>query len=358
MGGGANATRHAGLDWRPVPQLQPGDRVVQVQHLPDLGGAKLPDGELATQPLLQFLGAFIGDGCFDGNWGVRLCIPKTDRVRAHYEQLAQSLFTKHADRHYAHPGRRIRDGSTEQMLALRAQGWTQAAIAARFGLARGSVQDRLRTATRTLESQRSPIVTAESRNAFRFSSTHAVQCLQRCGLVQGAKVKRVPGWVFGLRRELRLAFLAGLVDTDGSIDRRGTLKIQLANRPLVEDVKALLVGCGIQSSNLYHQIFDAAVLPNPGRKDHYDSWAIVCSSAEEVATIPFVDSLYRTRVQTNAGRRRRGGKDAAKAGLDDCLGFYTVRSIAPESVEPVYDLEVAGGHALIADGLVVRPSHL
>jgi hypothetical protein len=49
------------------------------------------------------------------------------------------------------------------MLALRAQGWTQAAIAARFGLSRGSVQDRLRMATRTLASQRSPIVTSECR---------------------------------------------------------------------------------------------------------------------------------------------------------------------------------------------------
>ena len=323
-----------------------------------VGRAKLPDGELATQPLLQFLGAFIGDGCFNGARGVRLCIPKTDRVRAHYEQLTQSLFTKHADRHYAHPRRRIRDGSTEQMLALRAQGWTQAAIAARFGLSRGSVQDRLRMATRTLASKRSPIVTSESRNGFQFWSTHAVHCLQRYGLVHGAKAKRVPGWVFGLRRELRLALLAGLVDTDGSIDRRGTLKIQLANRPLVEDVKALLVGCGIQTSNLYHQIFDAAVLPNPGRKDQYESWAIVCSSADEVATIPFVDSLYRTRVQTNAGRRRRGGKDAAKAGLDDCLGFYTVRSIMREGTKPVYNLEVDGGHAFIADGLVVQPGHL
>jgi hypothetical protein len=357
-GGGPNATRHAGLEWRPVTLLQPGNRVVQVQHLPDLDGAMLPDGELATQPLLQFLGAFTGDGCFNGYRGVRLCIPKTDRVRAHYEQLTQSLFTKHADRHYAHPRRRIRDGSTEQMLALRAQGWTQAAIAARFGLTRGSVQDRLRTATRTLASQRSPIVTAESRNGFQFWSTYAVHRLQRYGLVQGAKAKRVPGWVFGLRRELRLAFLAGLVDTDGSIDRRGTLKIQLANRPLVEDVKALLVGCGVQTSNLYHQVFDAAVLPNPGSKDQYESWAIVCSSAEEVATIPFVDSLYRTRVLANAGRRRRGGKDAAKAGLDDCLGFYTVRSIVPGGVEPVYDLEVGGGHAFIADGFVVQPGDL
>jgi AraC-like DNA-binding protein len=317
----------------------------------------LPDGELATQPLLQFLGAFIGDGCFNGNWGVRLCIPKTDRVRVHYEQLAQSLFTKHADRHYARAGRRIRDGSTEQMLALRAQGWTRAAIAARFGLSRGSVQDRLRMATRTLASQRSPIVSAECRNGFQFSSTHAVHCLQRYGLVQGAKVKWVPGWVFGLDRELRLVCLAGLVDTDGSIDRRGTLKIQLANRPLVEDVKALLVGCGIQTSNLYHQVWDAAVLPNPGRKEQYESWAIVCSSPEEVATIPFADPLYRTRVQAKAGRRRRGGKDATKAGLDDCLGFYTVRSIVPEVLEPVYHLEVAGGHAFIADGLVVQPGH-
>jgi hypothetical protein len=205
--------------------------------------------------------------------------PKTDRVRAHYEQLTQSLFTKHADRHYAHPRRRIRDGSTEQMLALRARGWTQATIAARFRLTRGSVQDRLRTATRTLASQRSP--------------RH----------------------------------------------RRKSLR-------------------GIQTSSLYHQVFDAAVLPNPGSTDQYESWAIVCSSAEEVTTIPCPDSLYRTRVQANAGRQRRGGKDAAKAGLDDCLGFHTVRSIVPVVVEPVYDLEVAGDRAFIADGLVVQPGHL
>jgi transposase len=76
MGGGANATRHTGLEWRPVAQLQPGDWVVQVQHLPDLGGVKLPDGELATEPLPQFLGAFIGDGCFNALSREQLACPR------------------------------------------------------------------------------------------------------------------------------------------------------------------------------------------------------------------------------------------------------------------------------------------
>ena len=233
------------------------------------------------------------------------------------------------------PGRRIRDGSTEQMLALRARGWTQAAIAARFGLSRGSVQDRLRTATRTLASQRSPIVTAESRNEFQFWSTHAVHCLRRYGLMQGAKVKRVPGWV--LRATPRAA--PGVPGGPGR--HRWVHRSPWHD----EDPAGESPACGGREGAagwLWYPDFQP--LPpglrccraaQPRQQGSVRTWAIVCSSAGEVATIPFADSLYRTRVQANAGRRRRGGKDAAKAGLDDCLGFYTVWSIVPEAVEPV-----------------------
>ena len=39
------------------------------------------------------------------------------------------------------------------------------------------------------------------------------------GVTGNAKTKRVPPWVFELSEELRLAYLAGIVDSDGSISR-------------------------------------------------------------------------------------------------------------------------------------------
>jgi hypothetical protein len=76
-----------------------------------------------------------------------------------------------------------------------------------------------------------------------------------------------------------------------------------------------------------------------------------CSGLHRELRLAFLAGL----VDTDGSIDRRGGKDAAKAGLDDCLGFYTARSVAPEGVAPVYDLEVAGGYVFIADGSSSNP---
>lgn len=296
---GPNHSRHPSTEWRKVEDLRPGDKVVQVQYLPDsIGGYHLPTGEDATPEVMQWLGAYLGDGSGTGGkrpGTISMAIPSADRARDFYEKLTAKVF----------PGVRI----------------------------------------------------GHEPRSFRFTRASVVRWLVDIGFGGTAKTKRVPGWVFSLRRDLRLAFLAGLVDTDGSIDKRGTLKIQLANRPLAEDVKMLLVGCGVQTSNLYEQTFKADVLPNPGIHAEYRSWAITSSSADEVAQIPFDDWLYRERVESNTGRRRAGGGDSAKAGLDDTLGFFTVRSIDVGESEPVYDIQVDEGASFVASGVVVHNSN-
>jgi intein/homing endonuclease len=174
------------------------------------------------------------------------------------------------------------------------------------------------------------------------------------GVTGGARTKRVPGWVYELSEPLRLAYLAGIVDTDGSVLKDGRLAIQFAGRQLVEDVRMLLISCGIACSNIARVEFKASVLPNPGAQETYEAWRFVASSAVEVARIPFADELYRERVRAHEHRHRPGGGDAHKAGLHEDLGFYKIVSIEVGPAEPVYDIEVEDGHSFLVDGVMVH----
>lgn len=354
---GGNAERSARVQWRRVDELRAGDQVVQAQRLPDQGRTSLPNGSPATADALQWLGAYTGDGCLARGPAVVMCMPPEDRARPHYAALAQRLFTKH--RTSARPNRRAADGLTPEMVRLRGEGLTYRQIVERMGLSLHpmSVRDRVRTATRDFPERTSPVVLAESHNAFRFSSTHAAQWHHDMGVTGTARTKRVPGWIFELAEDLRLAYLAGVVDTDGSVGKDGRLAIQFANRDLVHDVRMLLISCGIACSNVADGEYRADVLPNRGRQATYRAWRFVASSAVEVARIPFADPLYRARVEAHEHRHRPGGGDAQKAGLHADLGFYTVRSIELGPAEPVYDIEVAEGHSFLVDGVVVHNSN-
>jgi phage portal protein BeeE len=354
---GRNSERAARVEWRRVDQLRVGDRVVQAQRLPDQGSTVLPTGLPATVDALQWLGAYTGDGCLNAKHGVRMCMPLDDRAREHYAALALRLFTKMTS--WAAPGRRTDDGLTPKMVRLRAEGLTYRQIVDRMGLHLHpmSVRDRIRHATREYEPGVAPVVLGEARNAFQFSSLEAVEWHHLMVVTGNDKTKRVPPWVFELSEELRLAYLAGIVDSDGSIGKDGRLAVQFANRDLVEDVRMLLVSCGIACSNVSHVEYSARVLPNAGAHESYEAWRFVASSAVEVGRIPFADGLYRERVDAHQHRHRPGGLDAAKAGLHEDLGFYTIRSIEIGDTEPVFDIEVEGGHSFLVDGVIVHNSN-
>jgi len=356
---GGNATRSATVEWRRLDEIRRDDFVVQPLGLPDQGGSLLPDGREATAEVMQWLGAMIGDGTVGQRGGVRMCMPKQDRVCAHYEAIPPRLFTKERQGRSIRLSRRAQDGLTERMVEMRERGMTFRQIRDALGLSMHpmSVRDRVHIATREYRGEREPVVVRDAYNAFGFGSREAAQWHKRMGVTGTARTKRVPRWVFGLREELRLAFLAGIVDSDGSIGRNGVFAVGFANRELLEDVRMLAISCGIQCCNVSHHVYKASVLPNPGRQDEYESWSFVASSAVEVARIPFADPVYRERVEVNTHRHRPGGKDAVRAGLRDGLGFFRVVSVEVGEPEPVYDIEVEGGHSFIAEGVVVHNSN-
>lgn len=74
------------------------------------------------------------------------------------------------------------------------------------------------------------------------------------GFVGDATTKRIPQWVYELDEWSKLEFIRGLVDADGSVftDKWNVNRyaIELANKPLVEDIKELLRGMNIKCSNV------------------------------------------------------------------------------------------------------------
>lgn len=355
---GSNAERHATVAWKQVADLKPGDWIVQATSYPDQNNTVSPDGLPATEEMLQWLGAFIGDGCYTGGKqlaGLQLSIPAFDRTRCHYEDLTKRLFVKHTGGGIR-AGRRIKDGSTEAIVALRDAGNSYRSIGEKYGLSTGSVYDRVMTVTRPVPERTAPCVIREVRFGFTISTAKDAARVYSYGFVRGAKNKRIPGWVFGLSESLRLAFIAGLVDTDGSIDKRGALSYTSASRLLIEDIKDLLLSIGIVSSNLSKVTIPASRLPQAGLYESYTAWTIVASSAHDVARIPFADPLYRERVESNTRRHKPCGRDAAEAGLNG-LGFYRITAITELEEVPVYDLTVEDGHSFVADGVVVHNSN-
>ena len=313
IGGGGNNTRQPSYEWREAKDLKVGDYVIQAISYPDVGGTTLPDGSQATIEMLRFLGALIGDGTVSTP-GVRMAMPTADRCQSEYIGAAIRLFDKQAK----NSGGNI------------------------------AIQER---------TERAPIAIQVREKDFGFASAMWARILTEWGFGGRAHTKRVPGWVFGLSRELRLAFLAGLVDADGSIDKRGVLQIVLCNKELIQDLRDLAVSCGLHPSSLRMRLISGNCLPNPGKQMLYTAWGFVVSSAVQVSQISFTDRLYRQRVNTNQHRHKRHGFDGHKAGLTAELGFFNVLGIKALGQEPVYDLTVEDGHSFFSENILVSNTY-
>jgi Fe-S cluster assembly scaffold protein SufB len=260
------------LAWKRLDQLTDRDRVAISGTLPDHGKpARLPAisasgrapvrlPEHSTPDLLWLLGVYMGDGYLDGS---RVCFAVPPGDRAH-----------------------------ERMMRL---------LVELFGI-EGRVHG----------------------NAVRVSSVRLRDWLVQLGFAGNARTKRVPGWVFRLPNDQRLAFIEGYIDADGH--RRSNHKnisITSVNRPLLEDVKALAIAAGL----------------NPRKISEWTRREKKPLGREEKEYSHFF--LY-----FGEGR------------LDQPLYFSRVASITPLGIEDTWDVEIEGTHNFVANGFVVHNSKL
>jgi Fe-S cluster assembly protein SufB len=289
------------LEWRPLSALRPGDRIAIAAGMPDEGKPKrfgyvypplkkrgslkhrptIP--EESTDELMWLLGLYLGDGYVErenatGRLGrVFFAVPEHDRARARLEQAIQDIF------HVA---------------------WKPKGLC----------------------------VTVNSMVLSHF--------ILSMGFTGRAKEKRVPPWVFGLPLSQKLSFIEGYMDADGFVrqqkvvgDREyGQIVFASAHKALLEDVKLLLIHCGLNPLKIAEYVKARTLYK--GRLKEYRCYYLSMNIRESLEAIR--------------------SKRVMRAGLD----FVPVRSIEPLGEEPVYDIEVEGARNFIANGIVVHNSRL
>jgi Fe-S cluster assembly protein SufB len=307
--GARRARYHA--RWVPVEDLRVGDLVAIATDVPDFGavapllrptrpgGAGLPT--VTSDDLCWWLGAYLGDGYVHNRSGflsVEVAVDQSDTALVgELQRVAREL----------------------------------------FGLDFELAPDGLRlTARRTAA---------------------LAEFLELNGLAGGALDKRVPGWVFGLPRSQRLAFLSGYLDADGYVRAHPTSKdvsFTSANSTLLEDIKELAALCGIRAGSV--TTFTSRHPVHPDRTITGHRLQLSGAFDRLVPRSPRrADRLSQRRFH-HTYRSAKGTTFSSHA--SEMLGFVRIESINSVGVEPVYDIEVAGHHNFVAEGFVVHNSEV
>ena len=291
------------LTWKNAGELKIGDVVLTAYEYPESGNPVAP--REVNADLMEFLGAMLGDG-FAHDYGTSTVISfagNKGAVRDWHLNFVQSYFVKP-------------DGQ--------------------------------------------PVKIQELDREFRFSSKSAVEFLELCGVTGKAGTKRIPSWVFTQPREMQIAFLRGLFDTDGSVSKKGHIKFSVKSEMLAKDARDLSLKCGIAVSAVKHAV-RMTKLPN-GEDAVSDLWtwtALVPSLNLEIGARCPIDM---ERLQTSAQAKTRGRRNATE-GNNHALPapkgteYVRIKSIESLDAEPVYDIEVAGAHCFFAEHILVHNSN-
>jgi hypothetical protein len=273
------------------------------------------DPKGVTLDAMKLFGAWIGDGSYNLDRQIAFSIPEGDRVHDAYVKLATGTF-------------------------LRKVAWSH----------RGE----------PVVEEYEPANMHINGRAFRVSTVLGVEWMRSLGFVGKCSTKRVPGWVFSASEDMRWAFLAGVLDSDGHISKHGSMSIRLANEMLVHDLYLLCVTLGLRPGAVRYErkrnpFADADRYPafvGYEHKEWTDSWGFVVRS-ERLRLIPTEDPLYRERLDTFEWKTRSGKSDRL-LGLSQGFTARKVRAVTPVGVRPVYDLTTARTGNFIANGMVVH----
>lgn len=214
-----------------------------------------------------------------------------------------------------------------------------------------------------------PITLRELDRDTRFSSVHAVDELTVLGFKGTAHTKRVPGWVFSSSRAMRLAFLRGYLDGDGSVNAKGWIAWSSCNKELLEDIRHLCFLCGIPCGEVCEYVAEGEVVIN-GRKSQrgvmYQCWSYSARHNSEIGShTPCYISRWSnnkscTRVSPYDPDFKGRGPAGSRPGdgwEGEGVALMKIHSVERGQIEvPVYDLGVEGTQSFIVDGLVVHNS--
>ncbi|MBI5123058.1 SufD family Fe-S cluster assembly protein, partial [Candidatus Roizmanbacteria bacterium] len=173
-----------------------------------------------------------------------------------------------------------------------------------------------------------------------INSKEFAQLLIYLGFSGSAHTKRIPQWVFILPQKEKLALIKGYFDADGHLRNRrnkngellGQITFASCNKELLEDMKLLMIGCGL----------------NPLKISTYVKKRVLFKNKIKTYTTHYLTLNIKENWHIISKQRPVSSK----------IKFSKILSIEPQSREEVYDLEIAGVHNFIANGIIVHNSKL
>jgi intein/homing endonuclease len=291
--------QRAGLVWKRADEVTRGDLIVTVEECPDQGRTEV-DGFALTEAFMELAGLYVGDGDGAPRTGLRFAIPEGP-LQDYYASLAEHTF---------------RASST---LGGNGQG---------------------KNRTYGMHSRKRHYV-------FTVGSKSAFLQFEALGLTGNARTKRVPEWVYSLSLPLRLAFLRGYVDSDGTVGKDGRLAFGACNKALIDDVRMLLVSCGVPVSNVTSDV------GRMGNKGPIELHRFICGYPAYNRMVGSHDARYIDRLAREGrgkdGRYVQGVTDGVwNLELAPGLGMERVKSVDYVGEEEVYDLSTTGSHTFVA----------
>jgi len=295
-------------DYVPAGELKVGDIIVVANQLPVAGQQRF------SIPRMEFYGLYVGDGSHGSHGLVSIARADDADYMDYYREVIENEFINFG-----------RNGNGT---------------------------------TRDVETQ--PVVVGEGRRKTRFHSILALEELLELGFGGTSHTKRVPDWVFKTTREERLAFLRGLFEADGSVNKKGQISYSSVNKNLVEDVRHLCFSLGIPVNNIAYSP-RVTTLPNGEEvlnAQHKINLSDPGSNREIGSHSPRdLERLEKGKAWSKKRKEYPFSHNIPSNPPEGCQYSKIVR-IAELPTEPVYDLEVADNHSFIASGVVVHNSNI
>ena len=289
------------FEWVPLSNLREGDIIVTVGELPETRDVpKIPKLTIKgktipiSEDFMRLLGMFLGDGYARKKGEIAFFITKDSELREKYSTLI------------------------ERVLGLKTH-------------------------------QKDP-------RQINIYSAEFVKWLEKVGFKFKALEKEIPEFIFKLPKNLKLAFISGFLDADGSVSKESTVIFESPNKKLIEQLRMLCISIGLRTSNIYTRTKDVSIF-NGYRTYHYKNrrlWRFDLSGRNMRELLSPLKEEFIRRL----GRKAKldFSLDALKLGvkIDPKLVLDRVWSIRYIGERHVYDLTVEGIHNYVANGIIVH----
>ena len=153
------------------------------------------------------------------------------------------------------------------------------------------------------------------------------------GLRSGAHTKRLPKWLFKVRRSFKKQFLRGFFAADGYEKPKGSFHVHICNKDLLDDMRLLARTCGIKTTKIYTQSYKSKP-PNSPKA--------------------FIATSHLARFYEKSNKIELKGRYRFQGDLGRYFRLEKIESVTPVGKSRVYDLTVDGAESFIAEGFVVH----